>query len=99
MKTEQVVEELQSVLEAMEGIVAEVAKGNGAHGLGGVVDRFHKQVDQARKRVRDFEGAMEERVRQGATAADRSIRRNPWESMLVTALIAFALGAMLARRD
>ncbi len=99
MKTEQMVEELQSVLEAMEGIVAEVAKGNGARGLSGVVDRFHKQVDQARKRVKDFEGAVEDRLRHAATAADRSIRRNPWESMLVTALVAFALGAMLARRD
>jgi len=53
MRTERMVEELQSLFQEMEAIVAE----------------------------------------------EQSIRRNPWESIAVTAAVAFALGVILSRRD
>jgi len=93
------VEELQSLFQEMEAIVAEAAKGNGGGGVGTVVDRLQKQVEQARQRVTDFEKAVEHRVRHAASTTEQSIRRNPWESIAITAAVAFALGVILSRRD
>jgi ElaB/YqjD/DUF883 family membrane-anchored ribosome-binding protein len=93
------VEELQGLFQEMEAIVAEAARGNGGLGVGTVVERLQKQVEQARERVKSFETAVEQRVRHAASTADQSIRRNPWESIAVTAAVAFALGVILSRRD
>jgi len=100
MPLERILGDLREVLDEVEAVFADATKGKTvpASVAAAVSERLKAEFERARERAKELESHLEKRVRRTAASATDTLRGHPWESLAVTAAVAFSLGLLLASR-
>lgn len=90
--------DLQGIAGELEAVLTQLA-GKAGEQLTASVGEAQSRVSGMRERVQDLIGELESALRRTGQAADRSVRRHPWETIALAAATAFLFGVMLGRRE
>ena len=95
---ETVFDDLQRIVGELEGIARGAAHAAGER-MDDAASGLKQNYEAARDRLSHAGEAACSHVRRGLHAADRRVRRAPWESIGAVAAIAFIAGLLIGRRD
>jgi len=90
--------DLQGIAGELETVLTQLA-GKAGEQLTASVGEAQSRVTRLRERVQDLIGELENTLRRTGQAADRSVRRHPWETIGLAAAAAFVVGILLGRRE
>jgi ElaB/YqjD/DUF883 family membrane-anchored ribosome-binding protein len=97
MINERVLDDLQSLVGELEGLMKSAAGAVGDR-ADGAVEQVSAGLEQAKKRVHRLQDELKYQARQSARKADSYVRDNAWASLAAAAVVGALVGAVLARR-
>lgn len=93
-RTEELIDTLHRVVADLEAL-AHSAGEAASEGSEEVRGRLREALARARTRVGEAEAALGDKVARGVHDTDAYVRRNPWTSVGIAALLAFLAGALV----
>jgi ElaB/YqjD/DUF883 family membrane-anchored ribosome-binding protein len=97
VSTDKLMQDLRLVVEDAEALLKATA-GQADEKIAQARTRAEESLRQARRRMQEMGEDIEAQVRASARAADEYVHDNPWQSIGVTAGIAFLVGYLIGRR-
>jgi ElaB/YqjD/DUF883 family membrane-anchored ribosome-binding protein len=95
---EQLIKNIQQLMEEVETAISKSSDG----ATSGITDKIGELQDRfngAKTKVAGYYKVARQKVVDGASAADDTIRSHPYESLAVALGVGVLLGAVLRRRD
>jgi len=95
---EQLIKNIQQLMEEVETIVSK-SSDSATSGITDKLSALQDQFNGAKTKVAGYYKVARQKVVDGASAADDTIRSHPYESLAVALGVGVLLGAVLRRRD
>ncbi|HEY8521378.1 MAG TPA: DUF883 family protein [Gammaproteobacteria bacterium] len=93
VSTEQLIEDLNTVVRDAEDLLRATASETGAK-----IEEARARVERSVREARERLAGLEEEALRLAEDADRYVRANPWQAVGIAAGVALLLGLLLNRR-
>lgn len=97
ISTEKLVEDLQLLVRDAEALLNATATQTGER-IQEVRARAEESLRMTKERLAEMEDQALERAREVATAADKYVRENAWQSVAIAAGVGLLVGLLLRRR-
>ena len=94
--TDPAVDELNRIVEQAESLLKSLGD-DGSEAAAAVRDRVSDTLQQARARLADTAVEAQEMAETLADRADRYVRANPWQSVVIAALLGGAVSFLLTK--
>lgn len=91
----ELVENLREMIDEAEHMIVQTA----SHQMDETVEELREQLQERLDRLKATYQGAEDRVISAATAADQSIRQNPYQSLGIAAGVGVIIGLLLNRKD